>query len=77
MADATMTGTDDLLSFGDLDGFTWTRSPEAQAARDAFEAGKAKAAADAHDAARSSGASEEEANAAARKAAAIYAREHG
>lgn len=77
MADAMMTDGDDLLSFADLDGSTWTRSAEAQAAKDALEAGKAKAAADAYDAAIANGESESAAHAAAKKAAAVFAREHG
>lgn len=63
---------DDRDLFADLHAFTWTRDPAAQAAHDVreeWERAKSRAAADAFDAARASGATEDEAKAAARRAA--------
>lgn len=60
---------DDRDLFADLHAFTWTRDPAAQAAHDDAERAKSRAAADAFDAARASGATEDEAKAAARRAA--------
>lgn len=65
---------DDMLSFADLDAFAMRPRERTLdgVVRDAFETAKSKVAADAYDAARASGATEGEAAAAARKAAAIF-----
>lgn len=71
-----MDTTDDMLDFAALDAFRMrpaARSPE-RIEREAQEAAKSRAAARAHQAALNNGATVDEANQAARKAAATFAR---